>query len=158
MNKKQQASFEQHRGVDEFPVIPGMSPEESVKKIAERVGQRPMIGSTIDSPGEVPKTSSTLGQDISVSTAHLPGYSSTNVEATGNHILKGKDGSAAGINYTTRYDKDKDKILLEREAYGETNHPIIRGTVGNYVVPSFIKSQVNKLYPQPNTPEPPDLY
>lgn len=119
------------------------NPEDMRRKIATNIGRNPAPFATSPASEYEHKTS-TFGQRIKTTTAHLPDESTTNVEADEGHIFQGI-GGAAGINYSTKAVKGldgADYVRMDKYAYGETKFPRLRSFVGTTIIDPHIQKRV----------------
>jgi hypothetical protein len=129
----------------------GVDPYEFSDEVSTSIGQSVAPGTKLDEPGETPTKVRTLWQPSWVSKVRSRDreQSSVMVEADPDHMLSGRDGTSAGINYLTYPKQRKDdswKVVTEKEPFGESS-PVtnpLRFMVGTYVLDPHIRNQIEK--------------
>jgi len=144
-----------HQSTYTVPVPENMDPYEFSNHISTGLGKSVAPGAKLDKPGEIPTKVKTIGQPSWVSKASSEDNSEHNVmvEADPNHLLGGKNGTSAGINYHT-YPKQKKngkfKVVTEKESFGESCPLLnpLRFIVGSTVIDPHIKNGMENVYDQ----------
>jgi hypothetical protein len=144
-----------HQSKYTVPVPEGMDPYEFSDHISTGIGKSAAPGAKLDKPGETPTLVKTIGQPSWVSKASSEDKSEHNVmvEADPNHLLGGKNGTSAGINYATHPKQKKNgqwKVVTEKESFGDSCPLLgpLRFLVGSTVIDSHIKNGMENVFDQ----------
>lgn len=142
-----------HTAKFEVPVPDGKDPREFADQISTKIGSSPAPLSPVNVPTETPTPTRTIGMPSLVSKASSEDRTDHNVmvEAMPNHILSGKNGTAAGINYHTYPHQKKDGtqvVVTEKESYGDSRGVLgpLRYLVGTFGLNPHLKRGMNDVY------------
>jgi hypothetical protein len=144
-----------HQSKYTVPVPEGMDPYEFSDHISTGIGKSAAPGAKLDKPGETPTLVKTIGQPSWVSKASSEDKSEHNVmvEADPNHLLGGKNGTSAGINYATHPKQKKNgqwKVVTEKESFGDSCPLLgpLRFFVGTTVIDPHIRNGMENVFDQ----------
>lgn len=134
-------------------VPPGQNPAIFSEKIAKSIGSKPAPLSPTIVPTETPQLTNTIGQPsmVSLATSQDKSENNVNVEAMPDHILGGKKGTGAGINYSVSPGVDKQGtsiVTTTKESYGDSKWKILnplRHFVGSKVLDPHIENQIQRV-------------
>jgi len=127
----------------------GQDPSKVKTDVTNAIGTSP-APFVQETPSEVPKSTTTMGQPIRVSTVHQEDQGVVQVEAEKGHVLGVRGGQAAGITYKVHHEGTAEtggKVHIDREPYGETDHESLRTFVGKTVIDHHVKQQIKGAAP-----------